>query len=114
MATEVETIYIGSTAREIEVQFVDRNGAPVNISGATEIKLQGKSASLPSFTIDEDMVIHDGPQGLARCPADLVALGDIGSLEVARFRVQGRYTDGSGVDYGQVIEVDWSKPVVAA
>jgi len=109
-------VFIGSTLKELRITLVDESGNIRVITGGA-VRLQGKSADLPSKTLDVAGTIYDGPNGIARWTqlggTGFVTTGDMGGVTEATFVCQVKYTDsGSLVDYGPTFELVWKKPIV--
>lgn len=109
----VTEVVIGATRKELRVTLTDADGLPLNITGGT-VKLQGKSADLPSKTLDVAGTIHDGPNGVAKWTSlggtGFVTTGDMGAVSEATFTLRVKFTDTSSlVDYGPEFMVTWKK-----
>jgi hypothetical protein len=112
----VSEVVVGATLKELRITIIDEDGNPRAITGGT-VRLQGKSADLPSKTLDVAGNIYDGPNGVARWTSlggtGFVTTGDMGSVSRATFTCQVKYTDSGGlIDFGPEFEIVWKKPIV--
>lgn len=88
---------VGSDRVDFYLTFKDENDQPINITGATELKVQGKSEGLPSVNLDVSGTIYDGPNGIAKFTAfgNAITVSNLGSLTSAGYLLRGKFKDAA-------------------
>lgn len=88
---------VGSDRVDFYLTYVDENDQPINITGATELKVQGKSETLSGTPLDVSGTIYDGPNGIAKFTAfgNAVTVANLGSLLSASYTLRGKFKDAA-------------------
>src|SRR3990172_4703332 len=109
MAKEVVA---GSDRVDFYLTYVDENKQVINITGAQEVKLQGKSAELPSVPIDMTGAIFDAPNGVAKFTGfgNIVTQTDLAAQPHATYKLRGKLKDsGAKTTWTDELDVKFLK-----
>ena len=90
-------LVVGSDRVDCYLTYADETEQSINITGATQLKMQGQSEHQPSVDLDFAGTIFDGVNGIAKFTAfgNAITVANLGALEFATYKLRGKFKDAS-------------------